>query len=172
MATTTSADSARRGLYTEARGWRSTITTERQASSSVKISRSSSFLDVLRNRMVALDNEIAQMVELGSGNISFRRSGYKYVPGTGHWIDAAKAPFVGFANGAAMPEYDNPGQELGTEIWDAGHYVDELANSLRERVLATAAIERHFARPASIGSSSATPRRRCGNSSNAGAALS
>ena len=138
------ATSTRRGLYTEARGWRAATTLSGQARWSVQISRSSSFLQDLMHRMGALDSEITQMAELGSGNIPFLRSVYGYVPGTGHWIDAAKAPFVGFANAAAMPEYNNPGQELQAEIWDAGHYVDELASSLRERVLASAAIEPAF----------------------------
>jgi len=138
------ATSSRRGLYNEARPWRTATTLSRQSRWSAQISRSSSFLQTLIDRMEALDSAIAQMVEPESGKVSFLRSVYGYVPGTGHWIDAAKAPFVGLANGAAMPEYNNPGQELQAEIWDAGHYVDELASSLRERVLATAAIEPAF----------------------------
>jgi hypothetical protein len=138
------AAAARRGLYNQALPWRTATTLSRQSRWSVQISRSPSFLQTVIDRMEALDGAIAQMVEPESGIISFQRAVYGYVPGGGHWIDAAKVPFVGFANGTAMPEYSNPGQELQAEIWDAGHYVDELAWSLRERVLAAAAIEPAF----------------------------
>ena len=138
------ASSARKGLYTEARGWRTATTLSRQSRWSAQISRSISFLETVITRMVALDGAISQMVEPESGVISFQRAVYGYTPGGGHWIDAAKAPFVGLASGQAMPDYSDPNQELQAEIWDAGHYIDELISSLRERVLASAAVEPAF----------------------------
>jgi hypothetical protein len=138
------ASSDRRGLYTEARGWRTATTLSRQSRWSVQLSRSASFLQTVIDRMQALDASITQMVEPESGKISFQRAVYGYGPGGGHWIDAARAPYVGLASGQPMPNYSDPNQELQAEIWDVGHYIDELISALRERALASAAVEPAF----------------------------
>lgn len=132
----------RRGLYNESLGWRIANEGARADQWNVRISRSPGNLDALKRRAAELDNALRMMLDPNKANIAFQKSVYGYAKDMEHWIDAAGTPALMRADGATLPPYGN--QELQSEIWDAGHYIDVLFSALRERLIITTALEPAF----------------------------
>lgn len=139
------ANQNRNGLYSEAIDWRSeTIVAgtriPRAFSSS---SRALLVLEELIDQSQLLDLAIIKMLDEAQGNIAFLRTVYGYESDSGHWVDAADAPFMTLSDGTPI-NYRTPSRDLTSEIWDAGHYLDVLLSALQTRMALALAIDPAF----------------------------
>ncbi|MEX1103497.1 MAG: hypothetical protein WED87_04560 [Dehalococcoidia bacterium] len=132
-----------RGLHDMASEWRRDLTIGRRAAQQAKSSRSPENMKALRDLRKTLDENLLDMLNPNKANIAFLRAtyGWKDLGGQGgHWIDGAASPFMKLAS-AGQVNYRDPAQELQANIWDAGHYIDVLVQSLNDRLLVAAALE-------------------------------
>ncbi|GAA2742013.1 hypothetical protein [Kitasatospora cinereorecta] len=137
------AHAERQGLHREAVEWRGTLDKVRNAVNNARISRSPSNLDELVRLKGEIDGNLALMLDPGNGVISFQRAAYGYVPASSHWIDCCASPYMTLTDGTPL-NYKDPAQELRSEIWDPGHYIDVLLNSLTDRLMLLATTEPAF----------------------------
>ena len=137
-------DEAEEAEYKEAVHWRSELSTMRNALANLALSRSQSNLDTMVSNSQDLMTTIGDMLSPGWGDIPFRRSVYGYTPGTNHWLDVAFPFYMTRSNGAPMPSYGSPGEEMKTRIFDPGYYLDVLIRAIGLRIATLAAMEPAF----------------------------
>lgn len=142
------AQAERKGLFNEAIAWRENLDVSRNAINNARISRSPENLESLVNRAAQLDTDLGTMLTPMKADISFLRAVYGYTPHPQthygvHWIDACASPFMSLADGTPL-NYRDPTFELQSSIWDPGHYIDVLLNSLIDRLLLLATTEPAF----------------------------
>ena len=135
----------RRGLHVQAGNWRSACALARNAVRNARISPTTAIINDLVARRGNLDDALNAMLNPHNAYIAFVRDVYKYtdVQVMSHWIDAAVPPFMTRTDGVPI-NYAAFKQELQTEIWDAGHFIDVLFSSLEARMLVTVTIEPAF----------------------------
>jgi hypothetical protein len=132
-----------RGLHDMASEWRRDLTIGCRTAQQVKGSRSPENMKALRELAKTLDENLLDMLNPNKANIAFLRAtyGWKNLGGQGgHWIDGAVSPFMRLASGGQV-NYRDPEQELQSNIWDAGHYIDVLVQALNDRLLVAATLE-------------------------------
>lgn len=137
-------DEAEEAEYKEAVHWRSQLSTIRNELANLALSRSQSNLqsmvDIRRDLMTLIQN----MLSPGWGDIPFRRSVYNYAPGTNHWLDIAFPFHMTKSNGASVPSYGSPDEEMKTRIFDPGYYLDVLIRAISLRIATLATMEPAF----------------------------
>jgi hypothetical protein len=108
------------------------------------VSRGNNILVALDDEIRRLDHTLDNMFKLGK--IPFVSASYthnaQWPTWLWNWLNAAKSPFMTFANGA--PLYCTPDQDLRGRIWDPGYYIAVLIHALHARVAAMVALEPAF----------------------------
>jgi hypothetical protein len=132
-----------RGLHNEAVAARADLGSARNAITNAVNSRSPDNLDALKDHAKTLDPLLVRMLSPQWGVIAFQRKAYGYAPNMGHWIDGCKFPFMRLVDGTPV-NFQGPGADLGSSIWDPGHYLDVLANGLVDRIALLATTEPAF----------------------------
>lgn len=133
----------KRGLHNMAISWRAARDNTRNAIGNLRRSRSAENIRAANDLKLVIDQNLGEMLGAGKANIAFWRPTYGYTPGTAHWIDAAVSPYMTLTGGNAL-DYRNPANDLQSEIWDPGHYIDVLVGSLTDRLMLLAVMEPAF----------------------------
>lgn len=134
----------RKGLYLQAGGWRWACARARNALRDARLSPTPDIINDLVKATTELDGALDAMLDPNNAKIAFLRGVYKYTDSVSHWIDAAVPPFMTTTDGRPIPNYADSNEELQTEIWDPGHFIDVLFAALETRMLVMVTIEPAF----------------------------